>query len=341
MERAPATPAPGTPATDTVEHAGKLFESLLFPSGENTETPDEPEETPPATGDDAEPTDPQPETTEDEPVEEETEPEVDPEADLNAPPATTPRVRKLKLPDGSEEEVTEDEAYAGYLRQQDYTRKTQTVAAERKEVAEVRRQAQEARAQHLAALTETQQALNALVPKEPDWASLKGKLTPEQYATAQENWRLFETRRKEVADEQVRVAKEIDAEQQKEFEEQQAYEEQQLLNALPSWRDTAKQKEERGRLVNWLRGKGYSDEQIATISDHRLVVSLRNAMLWEEFDSRKGKPKATKGPKPAGSGSPPPPPRPVGDKARENARNQLRKTGRIADAGKVFEQLID
>ncbi len=349
MERAPATPADGKPTTDTIAHAGKVFEGLLFPDkGSNSPPASEPVET---VDPDLEATlDEEPVVEEDAPaeeppaeVEEEVTEEPAPEVDPEAPATPTPRARKLKLPDGTEEEVTEDEAYAGYLRQQDYTRKTQMAAEERKLAQAARADAQNARAAHLAALEEQRQAMDAMVPQEPNWADLAARLTPEQYRTAQDNWRLFDNRRKEIDADKKRVATEMDKEAARDLAERQAFEEQQLLSVLPSWRDPAKQKAERSKLVNWLRNKGFSDEQISTVGDHRLVVSLRNAMLWEELQGG-SRPKAVgknpKAPRIAGPGSPITPAKPKADQSRQRAKDKLAETGRVGDAAKVFEHLI-
>jgi hypothetical protein len=346
MERAPATPADGKPALDTVAHAGKVFEGLLFPDqGPSNAPASEPDETidptveatleeEPIVEEDAPAEAPPAEEVDEEPA-----PEVDPEAEVTP----TPRARKVKLPDGTEEEVTEDEAYAGYLRQQDYTRKTQMAAEERKLAQAARADAQNARSAHLAALEEQRQAMDAMVPQEPNWAELRARLTPDQYATAQDNWRLFDNRRKEIDAEQKRVATEMDKEAARDLAERSAFEEQQLLNVLPSWRDPVKQKAERSKLVNWLRNKGFSDEQISTVGDHRLVVSLRNAMLWEELQGG-SRPKVIgknpKSPRIAGPGAPLTPAKPKADQSRQKAKDKLAETGRVGDAAKVFEHLI-
>lgn len=348
MERAPATPVDGQPAPGTVAHAGKVFESLLFPdaSGQGGKPASEPVETPDPNAEatlDEEPAVEEEAPAEEAPAEEQVDEEPASEVDPEATPAQTPRSRKLSLPDGTEEEVTEDEAYAGYLRQKDYTRKTQAAAEEKKAAAAERAEAQNARAAHLAALEEQRQAMDAMVPQEPNWADLAARLTPEQYRTAQDNWRLFDNRRKEIAADTKRVATEMDKEAAKDLAERQAFEEQQLLHALPSWRDPQKQKAERGRLVNWLRNKGFSDEQISSVGDHRLVVSLRNAMLWEELQGG-SKPKVAgknpKAPRIAGPGAPMTPPKPKADQTKQRAKDKLADTGRIGDAAKFIEHLL-
>ena len=63
--------------------------------------------------------------------------EVDPDAESEEPEETTPKSEVHKVKVGDEElEVTTEEALKGYMRQADYTRKTQEIAAVRKELAE-------------------------------------------------------------------------------------------------------------------------------------------------------------------------------------------------------------
>jgi hypothetical protein len=90
--------------------------------------------------------------------------------------------------------------------------------------------------------------------------------------------------------------------------------------------------------VQYLRTTGgYSAEEISQAYDPRAVVLADKARRYDELMARKPKPDAVKGPSLAPAGAAPP----AGNLARLNAAQQrLARTGRIADAAKVFEQLL-
>lgn len=314
---------------NTLTAAAKAMEGLLFP----TEAP-EADPTPPAT--------PGLQDTDSPPAPEDaTEPADAPpapaeETDEAEPTPEPARARKLRMPDGTEAEVTEDEAYLGYLRQADYTRKTQLAAEERKAAAAERQQARDARAQYAAHLDAMKTAMDAMVPKEPDWGSLRARLTPEQYADALTQWDTFKKNRATLEAERVRVAKETVDDTRAELERVIADEEEKLYNAIPEWRDAAKREPEQKALLEWLRGKGWDDDRIGQIVDHRLIVSFRDAMRWEQLQAKKPAARAARPPiRTVAPGTTPPAPRKPAD-AADQARAKLAKSGKIDDAASYF-----
>lgn len=68
----------------------------------------------------------------------------DPDGQPDDPEPTADRVHKWKTADGTEFEVPESDLRAGYMRQQDYTQKTQTLAKEREQAeSEIQKRAQQ------------------------------------------------------------------------------------------------------------------------------------------------------------------------------------------------------
>src|SRR4029077_20122192 len=265
--------------TATLDHAAKVFEGLLFPeSGEGQDTAKTPpaddkagatDDTPPPQGD-AEPG----------PTHRGDEPPAEPQ------PTDAPKFKWVV--DGEEVELTEDEARLGYLRQRDYTKKTQTAAEIKKQAEAELTSAREQRASYLARLEAAKQSMDALVPKEPDWASLRSQgVSDADISAAVANYQAFARNRATIVAEQERVAKEALADAEHQHTEYLAQQEEALLNAVPEWRDRQTGKAELDRLASWLRSKGFTDDQLASVNDHRLILSLYNGMKWEELQKTK------------------------------------------------------
>lgn len=319
---------PGT----TVDEAAAVFLGMLSEPSEEQQAASE--DTPPETpeteaqveGDEVppEPETPEPEAEE---VEEETE----------TPPA---RSRKLRLPDGTEEEVSEDEAYLGYLRQKDYTRKTQQ-AAEAKKAAEAEAETlRKQRADYAAHLEQVKQAMDTMVPKEPNWADLRAKVPAEEFAATWAEWQQFSEQRKLVVAEQQKVADQTAADLKKAMLDETTRQRELTLEAIPEWRDQAVAVKEGKELLAWMSEKGFTKDQIAAINDHRLIVSLRNSMQWDKLQAKKPQAKAKQGKlKPAVPGSPASARKPASERQRDLAR--LKDTGKTDDAARAFLHFIE
>lgn len=261
------------------------------------------------------------------------------EAQAAEPEPQPKRSRKLRVGD-EEIEVDEDEAYNGYLRQSDYTRKTQLVAEQRKQAEAELAATRTIREQYAGQLDKVAAAMDQWVPKEPDWAELAKTLKPEQYVQAQAEWMTFSKNRQLVEDERNRVARERLADLERDKQTLLAKEQERLLEAIPDWKDAAKAQTERQGLVAWLRGKGYTDEQIGGIADHRLIVALRNAKAFEDLQAQKPAAQKTVQSKikPVTPGAPTTK-RPSADRDRDLER--LKKSGKMDDAARAFSHFVE
>jgi hypothetical protein len=156
-------------------------------------------------------------------------------------------------------------------------------------------------------------------------------------------------RQKEVMRERQEKAQAIQAEQQRLYqtsqrEQQQALEQQlvlqkdALLAALPAWKDSKVAKAEKALVVESAKKAGFSDEDLNSVYDHRLVLLLRKAGLYDQMMSkRQGIKPVTNGPRPAKPGA-------AGrvSTTSESARAQQRlaKTGRVDDAADAIYKLL-
>ena len=259
------------------------------------------------------------------------------ELDEDTQDETKPEVFTVKV-DGKEVEVTLDELQKGYSRTQDYTRKTQQLAEARK-AAEAELQAiraeREQYAQLLGALSE--QVKTAAEPK-IDWDRLYQE-DPIEYVRQREVMRENREKAAAIQAEQQRLAEIAQQEQMQQFQAVKAKESEALLEALPAWKDPAKAKAEKAMLVEFGQKMGFTPQELGNIFDHRVVLALRKAALYDQMQAKRQgiKPVTNNGPRPAKPGA-------AGrvsqmsDSARANQR--LAKTGRVQDAASAIELLL-
>ena len=247
-----------------------------------------------------------------------------------------PQTFTVKI-DGKEVAVTLDELQKGYSRTQDYTRKTQQIAEVRKQV-EAETQAVRAErgqyAQLLGALqaqlqsSEPQVDLDRLYNEDPiEWVRQKEVLRERQekaYAIQAEQQRLLQLSQQE---------------QQQSIQQHLESQKDALLAALPEWKDPKKAKLEKAMLIESAKSAGFSDEDLKSVYDHRLVLLLRKAALFDQMVSKRQgiKPVVNNGPRPAKPGAAG---RVSTTSESVRAKQRLAKTGRIDDAVSAIELLL-
>jgi hypothetical protein len=239
--------------------------------------------------------------------------------------------------DGKEVAVTLDELQKGYSRTQDYTRKTQQIAEVRKQV-EQETQAIRAERQQYAQLlgalqaqlqvSEPQVDLERLYHEDPiEWVRQKEVLRERQekaYAIQAEQQRLSY-----VGQQEQQRAMEVHLESQKDA----------LLAALPEWKDPKKAKAEKALVLESAKSVGFSDDDLKSVYDHRLVLLLRKAAMYDQMVSKRQgiKPVVNNGPRPAKPGAAG---RVSTTTESTRAKQRLAKTGRVDDAASAIELLL-
>jgi hypothetical protein len=239
--------------------------------------------------------------------------------------------------DGKEVAVTLDELQKGYSRTQDYTRKTQQIAEVRKQVeqeTQAIRAEREQYAQLLGALqaqlqtSEPQVDLERLYHEDPiEWVRQKEVLRDRQekaYAIQAEQQRLSQ-----LSQQEQQRAMEAHLESQKDA----------LLAALPEWRDPKKAKAEKALVLESAKSVGFSDDDLKSVYDHRLVLLLRKAAMYDQMVSKRQgiKPVVNNGPRPAKPGAAG---RVSTTTEATRAKQRLAKTGRVDDAASAIELLL-
>lgn len=112
-----------------------------------------------------------------------------------------------------------------------------------------------------------------------------------------------------------------------------------LFKAIPDWRDDSKFKQARGRILAYMAERGFSEQEVGSLMDHRaLLVAYDAARFRESQKALKASAKSlgTK-PKVAKPGASTTPAQ-ANDEQTKALRQQLKKTGRLDDAAKLFER---
>ena len=250
---------------------------------------------------------------------------------------TAPQSFKVKV-DGDEIEVTLDELQKGYSRTQDYTRKTQALAEQRKAAEAELEQVRQERQYYAQMLQAFEQQLQAAQEPQVDWDRLYQE-NPTEWVRQRELYRDRQEKLAAAQAEKARLETMHQQEQQKMRQEALAKESQKLIEAIPEWKDSKRAVEERGKLVEAARKLGFSDEELNNVVDHRAVVMLRKAALYDELMSKKSTikpaPPKTKTLTPGSATSQP------GKKSEAKmAQERLAKSGHIKDAAAAFESFL-
>jgi hypothetical protein len=239
--------------------------------------------------------------------------------------------------DGKEVEVTLDELQKGYSRTQDYTRKTQQIAETRKAVeaeASAIRAEREQYAQLLGALKQQLESTEAPV----DMDRLYNE-DPIEWVRQSEVMRQKQDKLAAIQSEQQRLSQLTAQQRAKEMDAHLASQQEALIQAVPEWKDSKKAQAEKALLVEFGKKIGFSDEELKNVYDHRAVIALRKAALYDQMMSKRGqiKPVVNNGPRPA---KPSAAGRVSTTTESTRAKQRLAKSGRVNDAASAIELLL-
>jgi hypothetical protein len=259
--------------------------------------------------------------------------ELDEETEEEEQPA---EVYTVKV-DGKEIEVTLDELQKGYSRTQDYTRKTQQIAETRKAVeaeAAAIRAEREQYSQLLGALKQQLESVEA----PPDLDRLYNE-DPIEWVRQRELLREKQEKLAAIQSEQQRLSQLSEQQRAKEMQAHLATQQEALIQAIPEWKDSKKAQAEKALLVEFGKKIGFSDDELKNVYDHRAVIALRKAALYDQMMSKRGqiKPVVNNGPRPA---KPSAAGRVSQTTEATRAKQRLAKTGRVNDAVSAIELLL-
>ena len=231
---------------------------------------------------------------------------VDDEPEAEAEPEEAPAELTYKVRVGDEEvDVPVSELATSDRRQSDYTRKTQQVAEERKAAEAELASAQAERQRYAEQLAVVEQALTHQEPAQEYWDQLYQQDAVE-WTRQKELLRERKEALTQIQTEQQRVQQEQLQQMQAEAQKRLAQERERITELIPEWLDPAVAQREKNEVVTYAQRVGYSDDELANVSDARAVSLIRKAMLYDELMSKKpaAQKKVTKAPKMSKGGQP-------------------------------------
>jgi hypothetical protein len=242
---------------------------------------------------------------------------------------------------GEEKELTLSELKSLAQQGADYTKKTQQVAEQRKALEAEAKAIDEAKylrdayAQRLQAMEEL---LNTPEQNE-DLEALK-ESDPVGYAVRVAEKQQQREQLHAIQIERQRIAEQQQAEYAQQMQGYLAQQAEELAKVLPDYTDPIKGETLRTELRSFAKNSlGFSDDELSQVRDSRHVIALHKAMLYDKL--QQSKPQVTKklseAPKTIKSGN--------GVKVTNaeklnRDKQQLKQSGRVRDAARIFEQFI-
>jgi len=337
---------PAPQAHEEQTQPGSLWEAqaallkMTEPEGETPET----EEATPAEEDESQP------VAEDESFEEETEEEEEPEGEEESEETDGEEEELYAVTvNGEEVAVSLDELLSGYSRQSDYTRKTQEIAGDRKEMEALQQrynsevqQIQQERQQYMEALTNIISNNSGELEKfsNIDWNALRED-DPIEYVTTREQYREAQEKVQGLQHEHARAAQTQQAQMQKAQHQMLQVEKGRLVEALPEWGDPDKQKDMSANLQSYAREQGFTAEELNSLVDHRSVLVLLKAQKYDQLQNSdvkskklKNKPKVIR----SGTGTTS---KATSKSKRAAKMKRLQSSGHVDDAVSILEDMMN
>jgi len=260
----------------TAEQAGNAIEAMLSGSPEDqqdnealSDEESQADEVDEAVDEDAAADDTEVEES-DEDVEEE-EPEQ--------PPKFTVKV------DGKDVEVSLEELQKGYSRTEDYTRKTQSLAQERKQAQAEFESVRQERAQYAQLLGALQQQLQQAEPQ-VDMDRLYNE-DPIEWVKQREMHRERAEKMAAIQSEQQRLAQENQQYLSQQQQTRLQQEKEMLLSAAPELKDPKVAAKAKAEMMEAGKAIGLTDQELNSITDHRFLLALRKIATYDSMVAKR------------------------------------------------------
>ena len=238
--------------------------------------------------------------------------------------------------------VTFGELKASYQRDRKNTQGLQDFDEQRQKMGQAQNVLAQQSQQYMQALEALDKRLNDKIGK-VDQGELERLRTedPMEYFAKRDELREMEEERKTVQESAIKERQAQMSQMQAGHTELLKKEADALSKHIPEWTDPKKGGALRDKLKGYASTQGYKQEEIDTISDHRALVILRKAMLFDEIKSADAGGKKTRNAprvqRPRGSDSR----GTMGTDKRNRQNKKLKQTGRVDDAARLIFDLIE
>jgi len=240
--------------------------------------------------------------------------------------------------DDEELEVPLDELISGYHRYATFTKKSKALAEERDAFGGQQHALQQERETYATVLQQLRQQMEAAAQPNIDWATLERE-NPIQWLKLKELERDRQGQIQAVQQEQARMHQLLQGQQSEELEKRLALERTMVLEKIPEWSDSDLQADEQRKLLEYGKMRGFSDDELGQLYDHRTLLVLRDATLYNQLING-GKTQTAK----SKIGSAIPGNKETSQRVRSRKqkamRQKLRDTGKVDDAAALFGELL-
>ena len=238
--------------------------------------------------------------------------------------------------DGTDYEVTQDELIQWYQRNADYTRKTQELAAEKAQSSDFVERSKKDVERKLTRLDELNKSAQSQLQQEYAQIDFE-KLYEEDPVEAAR----LEHKMRRKNEQLQQVQQQTNQLQMEEFQKYLDEQQKQLNIKVPEMNHPEKGTQFKKQMRDYLSNMGFKGQEIDSIYDHRYVMLVKDAMNYRNLQKAKPeiKKKAVNAPKVVRGGVS----KTKGQQLAEEKRQQLsklRKTGKVADAAKLFRSLV-
>jgi hypothetical protein len=239
--------------------------------------------------------------------------------------------------DGKEVEVTLEELQKGYSRTEDYTRKTQALAQERKAAQAELEAVRTERAQYSQLLTALQAQLQEAQQPNVDMERLYQE-DPIEWVRQRELQRVNQEKALAIQAEQSRLMQEQQKETQKAMQERLLQEKDLLLSAAPELKDPKVAARAKAEWIEAGKAIGLTEQELNSVTDHRILLALRKLAAYDSLVNKrqnlKPEQSAKKIAKPGVAAS-----KPQSSQIKQ-AQQRLKQTGNVRDAANLFEKFL-
>lgn len=238
--------------------------------------------------------------------------------------------------DGEELEVPLKEALEGYIRTKTFHSRLNQLREAATTVEQEAVKVAKNRDKYSELLDTLTTQLDSLVPKEPDWDKLAEQDPRAAYDT-RVAWDKFKEQRAALESEKARIATEKEAESTENLRKYVVAERGKMLSAVPDWNDSKIRERDQKAMSATAKAVGFSDDEISTVYDHRMMRVLLKAAKYDRLMARKpkvsaGHSKLTK----HGPGD-----RGTAPKADVGAHKRLSSRGDLDSAADVFASVLN
>lgn len=236
--------------------------------------------------------------------------------------------------DGEKVALTKDEVKNGYLRQQDYTQKTQALAREKAEQADFVKSQMETVTQFAKEMAQLNQIDSTLAEyQNVDWQTLRAQ-DPLSYSTHLAEFNDLRARRGDIERGIVQKQQTISTKQQEVFATQTKEAAEHMAKVVPGFGDThLKQMKDFGLKL------GFTAQELGAISDKRVMEALYKASAYDQVQAETKKAVKTVAALPTKAAKPAAAAKPVAEARIDKLKNRVAQTGSVKDFGALLGSL--